>query len=47
MEYFENLYSSKMENLYEMYNKFVDALKQPKLNGEDINQSNKSITLKQ
>jgi hypothetical protein len=30
-EYFENLYSSKLENLDEM-DKFLDAYNQPKLN---------------
>jgi hypothetical protein len=30
-EYFENLYSSKLENLDEM-DKFLDACNQPKLN---------------
>jgi uncharacterized protein YqeY len=34
-EYFENLYSSKLENLDEM-DKFLDAFSQPKLNQEDI-----------
>jgi ubiquinone biosynthesis protein Coq4 len=36
IEYFENLYSSKLENIDEMV-KFLDAYKQPKLNQEDIN----------
>jgi hypothetical protein len=35
-ENFENLYSSKLENLDEM-DKFLDAYSQPKLNQEDIN----------
>jgi hypothetical protein len=34
-EYFENLYSNKLENLEEM-DKFLDACNQPKLN-QDIN----------
>jgi hypothetical protein len=35
-KYFENLHSSKLENLDEM-DKFVDAYNQPKLNQEDTN----------
>jgi hypothetical protein len=42
-EYFENLYSSKLENLEEM-EKFLDAYIQPKLNQEDINHLNSPIT---
>jgi hypothetical protein len=42
-EYFENLYSSKLEVLYEMH-KFLDAYNQPKLNQEDINHLNSPIT---
>jgi hypothetical protein len=42
-EYFENLYSSKLENLDEM-NKFLDACNQSKLNQKDINHLNSSIT---
>jgi hypothetical protein len=34
-EYFENLYSSKLENLDEM-DKFLDTDNQPKLDQEDI-----------
>jgi hypothetical protein len=34
-EYFENLHSSKLENLDEMA-KFLDAYNQPKLNQEDV-----------
>jgi hypothetical protein len=41
-EYFENLYSSKLENLDEM-DKFLDACNQPKLNQEDINYLNSPI----
>jgi hypothetical protein len=41
-EYFENLYSSKLDNLDEM-DKFLDAYKQPKLNQEDINHLNSPI----
>jgi hypothetical protein len=43
LEYFENLYSSNLENLDEM-NKFLDAYNQPKLNQEDINHLNSPIT---
>jgi hypothetical protein len=42
-EYFENLYSSKLEYLEEM-NKFLNAYNQPKLNQEDINHINTPIT---
>jgi hypothetical protein len=42
-EYFENFYSSKLENLEEM-DKFLDAYNQPKLNQEDINHLNRPIT---
>jgi hypothetical protein len=45
-EYFENLYSNKLENLDEM-DKFLDAYNQPKLNQEDINHLNSSITCKE
>jgi hypothetical protein len=41
-EYFENLYSSKLENLDEM-DKFLDACNQLKLNQEDINYINSPI----
>jgi hypothetical protein len=41
-EYFENLYSSKLENLNEM-DKFLDAYVQPKLN-QDIKHPNNPIT---
>jgi hypothetical protein len=34
--YFENLYSNKLENLEEM-DKFLDTYDHPKLNQEDIN----------
>jgi hypothetical protein len=37
--YFENLYSNKFENLEEM-----DTYDHPKLNQEDINHPNRSIT---
>jgi hypothetical protein len=42
MEYFENLYSNKLENLEEM-GKFLDTFDVPKLNQEDINHLNRSI----
>jgi hypothetical protein len=43
-DYFENLYSKKMENLEEM-DKFLDTYDHPKLNQEDINHLNRSKTL--
>jgi hypothetical protein len=42
-DYFENLYSNKFENLEEM-DKFVDNYDHSKLNQEDINHLNRSIT---
>jgi hypothetical protein len=42
-DYFENLYSSKFENLGEM-DRFLDTYNHPKLNQEDIKQLNRSIT---
>jgi hypothetical protein len=42
-EYFENLHSSKLENLDKM-DKFLDAYNQTKLNHEDINHLNSPIT---
>jgi hypothetical protein len=41
-EYFENLYSSKLENLDEM-DKFLDTYNQTKLNQEHINHINSPI----
>jgi hypothetical protein len=41
-DYFENLYSNKLENLEEMV-KFLDTYDHPKLNQEDINYLNRSI----
>jgi hypothetical protein len=41
--YFQNLYSNKLENLEEMY-KFLDTYDCTKLNQEDINHLNRSIT---
>jgi hypothetical protein len=40
---FENLYSSKFENLEEM-DKFLDTYHHPKLNKEDSNYLNRCIT---
>jgi hypothetical protein len=42
-DYFENLYSKKFENLEET-DKFLDTYDHPKLNQEDINHLNRSIT---
>jgi hypothetical protein len=42
-DYCENLYSNKFENLEEM-EKFLDTYDHPKLNQEDINHLNISIT---
>jgi hypothetical protein len=42
-DYFENLYSNKFEYLEEM-DKFLDTYDDPKLNQEDINHLNTSIT---
>jgi hypothetical protein len=42
-KYSENLYSSKLENLDKM-DKFLDTCNQQKLNQEDINHLNSSIT---
>jgi hypothetical protein len=42
-DYFENLYSNKLENLEEM-NKFLDTYDHPKLNQKNINHLNTSIT---
>jgi lantibiotic modifying enzyme len=41
--YFENLYSNIFENIEEM-DKFLDNYDHPKLNQEDINHQNRSIT---
>jgi hypothetical protein len=40
-DYFENLYSNKLEILEEM-DKFLDTYDHPKLNQEDINRINRS-----
>jgi hypothetical protein len=42
-DYFENLYSNKFENFEEM-DRFLDTYGHPKLNQEDINHLNRSIT---
>jgi hypothetical protein len=42
-DYFEKLYSNKLENLEEMH-RILDAYDHPKLNQEDINHLNRSIT---
>jgi hypothetical protein len=42
-DYFDNLYSNKCENLEEM-DRFLDTYDHPKLNQEDINHLNRSIT---
>jgi hypothetical protein len=42
-DYFESLYSNKLENLEEM-DKFLDTYDHTKLNQEDINHLNRSIT---
>jgi hypothetical protein len=42
-DYFENIYFNKFENLEEM-DKFLNTYDHPKLNQEDINHLNRSIT---
>jgi len=42
-DYFENLYSNKFENFKEM-DRFLDTYNHPKLNQEEINHLNRSIT---
>jgi hypothetical protein len=42
-DYFENLYSNKLENLKQM-DKLLDTYDQPKLSQEDRNHLNRSIT---
>jgi hypothetical protein len=42
-DHFENLYSNKFENLEKM-NKFLHTYDHSKLNKEDINHLNRSIT---
>jgi hypothetical protein len=45
-DYFENLYSKKFENLEEIV-AFLETYNHPKLNQEDINHLNRSITCKE
>jgi hypothetical protein len=45
-DYSENLYSNKFENLEEMH-RYLDTYDHPKLNQEDINHLNRSITQKE
>jgi hypothetical protein len=42
-DYFENIYSNKLENLEEMH-KFLGTYSHSKINQEDINHLNRSIT---
>jgi hypothetical protein len=42
-DYFQNLYYNKLENLEEM-DRFLDTYDYPKLNQEDINYLNRSVT---
>jgi hypothetical protein len=42
-DYFENLYSNKLENLEEM-DKFLDSYDYPNMNQEDISHLNRFIT---
>jgi hypothetical protein len=42
-DYFQSLYSNKFENLEEM-NRFLETYYHPKVNQEDINHLNRSIT---
>jgi hypothetical protein len=44
-DYFERLYTNKVENLEEM-DRFLETYNHPKLNQEDINHLNRSITQK-
>jgi hypothetical protein len=45
-DYFESLYCNKFENLEEM-DRFLETYNHPKLNLEDINHLNRSITQKE
>jgi hypothetical protein len=46
IDYFESLYCNKFENLEEM-DRFLETYNHPKLNQEDINHLNRSITQKE
>jgi hypothetical protein len=45
-DYFESLYSNKFENLEKM-DRFLETYNHPKLNQEDINHLNRSVTQKE
>jgi hypothetical protein len=45
-DYFESLYANKFENL-EVMDRILETYKHPKLNQEDINHLNRSITQKE
>jgi hypothetical protein len=45
-DYFENIYSKKLKSLEEM-DRFLDTYNHPKLNQEDSNHLNRSITQNQ
>jgi glutamyl-tRNA reductase len=45
-DYFESLYSNKYEN-FEQMDRFLETYNHPKLNQEDINDLNRSITIKE
>jgi glutamyl-tRNA reductase len=45
-DYYESLYSNKFENFEEM-DRFLETYGHPKLNHEDINHLNRSITQKE
>jgi hypothetical protein len=45
-DYFDSLYSNKFENFEEM-DRFLETYNHPKLNQEDINHLNRSITQKE
>jgi hypothetical protein len=45
-DYFESLYTNKFENFEEM-DRFLETYNHPKLNQEDINHLNRSVTQKE
>jgi hypothetical protein len=45
-DYFESMYSNKFENREQM-DRFLETYKYPKLNQEDINHLNRSLTQKE